>query len=122
VTSSGSIEDTGKGKARDVTQSMHVHFGGIDGSGDAHQHVQAKQARMTLDAKKVVASFIEKIEHQHRSLSMGATPPTFFREFPCDDELMSCLAYRRMVFENMGSQRGSVSTMASDSTRRKSEA
>lgn len=120
MTNNGLIEDAGKSKARDVSKSIHVHFGGIDGCEDAHKQSEANEIPTLMDPKQIAVSFIENIQHHHRSLSMGATPQTFWKDFPCNDELMSCLAYRRMVFERMGSQGGSVPTTDSLATRRRS--
>lgn len=116
ATRNGLIEKVGKGKARDESKSIHVHFGGIDGSEDT----LAKQTPVVVEPKRVAASFIENFHHHHRSCSIGRQPQTFLKDFLCNDELISCLAYRRIVFEQMGSQRDSGST-ASSSTRRKSD-
>jgi hypothetical protein len=119
VTSNGLVEDSGKSKARDVSRSIHVHFGGVDGSGE--QSAASERAKLT-NQKQIAASFIENTQHHHRSFSMGATSQTFWKDFPCDDELMSCLAYRRMVFETMGSEGGSfTSSTGSLGSRRKSD-
>ena len=76
---------------------------------------------IAMESERIAASFIENMEHHHRALSMGGTPHTFEKDFPCEDKLMCCLAYRRMVFERMGSQRSSVSTTTTSEVRRKSD-
>ena len=75
---------------------------------------------IAIESERIAASFVENMEHHHRALSMGSTPHTFEEGFPREDELMCCLAYRRMVFERMGSQRSSVSSTSSE-LRRKSD-
>lgn len=87
-----------------MSSSIHVHFG-VDGPSDATEKPPQ--------------------QNTHRSFTIAGNAQSFWRTLPEDDDLMKCLAYRRMVYEKIGSERGSVSTVSSmdmqNGGRRKSE-